>query len=240
MHVGADLDIFTRDASWVPQPEAVPEKSVVDPFADLPLRALAERLGEHFQPVAKAIQEEHERGRGDARKQFAAQAVGPDELRIPSVLPITKWYECPFPCKHASILSTPHRTAENPAIRNTLIADDPKTRKRARLSWYHPEDTVRCFLVFDATNHLVSHANARRWFRGTGLARDCWPIWSITTPLAWAHADVLFDTQITFNTDTPQFWYTPFLTIDHPERENDVAADDDALDDTFEWPLFCR
>lgn len=39
-----------------------------------------------------------------------------------------------------------HRTAENPMIRSTLIADDPKTRKRARLSWYHPEDTVRLVL----------------------------------------------------------------------------------------------
>lgn len=91
MHIGADLDVVTRDAAWYPQPEAVPDKTI-DPFADLPLRDLAERLGEHVQPVAKAIQEEHERGRGAARKQFAAQAVGPDELRIPSVLPITKWY----------------------------------------------------------------------------------------------------------------------------------------------------
>lgn len=148
MHVGADLDIFTRDAAWYPQPEAVPERSA-DPFAELPLRNLAERLGEHFQPVAKAIQEEHERGRGAARKQFAAQAAGPDDIRIPSLLPITKWYDILCVCGFLVWVFCPFftrsqcRTAENATIRNTLIADDPKTRKRARLSWYHPEDTVR-------------------------------------------------------------------------------------------------
>lgn len=35
-----------------------------------------------------------------------------------------------------------YRAAQSPAMRSTLIADDPSTRKRARLSWYHPEDTV--------------------------------------------------------------------------------------------------
>lgn len=95
LHVGADLDVMTKDASWYPQPElqqpAQQQLHPSDPFADLPFRGLAERLGEHFEPVAKAIQEEHKHGRNAAKKQFAAEAAGPGDIRVPSVLPITKW-----------------------------------------------------------------------------------------------------------------------------------------------------
>ncbi len=96
LHLGADLDIVTKDAAWYPQPEQqhpVPDtQQNTDPFAGLPFRGLAEKLGEHFEPVAKAIQEEHKDGRNAARKQFVAEAAGPDDIRVPSVLPITKWY----------------------------------------------------------------------------------------------------------------------------------------------------
>lgn len=35
------------------------------------------------------------------------------------------------------------RASKNQAIRSTFIAEDPKSRPKARLSWYHPDDTVR-------------------------------------------------------------------------------------------------
>ena len=40
-----------------------------------------------------------------------------------------------------------HRASQSEMFKSTLIAEDPKTRKRARLSWYHPDDTVCCLAV---------------------------------------------------------------------------------------------
>jgi hypothetical protein len=34
------------------------------------------------------------------------------------------------------------RAASSTSFRSTFIADPPKERKKARLSWYHPDDTM--------------------------------------------------------------------------------------------------
>ena len=47
------------------------------------------------------------------------------------------------------------RAANNASIRDTFVAEDPKIRKKARLSWYHPDDTMV----------------PRDWFKG-GLLED--------------------------------------------------------------------
>ena len=49
----------------------------------------------------------------------------------------------------------PRRAASSTCFRSTFIADPPKERKKARLSWYHPDDTMV----------------PRDWFRG-GLLAD--------------------------------------------------------------------
>ena len=35
------------------------------------------------------------------------------------------------------------RATQQKAFQSTFIAEEPKQRKKARLSWYHPDDTVR-------------------------------------------------------------------------------------------------
>jgi hypothetical protein len=34
------------------------------------------------------------------------------------------------------------RAASSGSFRSTFIADPPKERKKARMSWYHPDDTM--------------------------------------------------------------------------------------------------
>ena len=34
------------------------------------------------------------------------------------------------------------RAAQSKVMQGTLVAEEPKKRKQARLSWYHPDDTV--------------------------------------------------------------------------------------------------
>jgi hypothetical protein len=34
------------------------------------------------------------------------------------------------------------RAANSDLLKSTFVAEDPKVRKKARLSWYHPDDTV--------------------------------------------------------------------------------------------------
>ena len=36
------------------------------------------------------------------------------------------------------------RAAQSKVIQNTFVAKEGKDRKKARLSWYHPDDTVSC------------------------------------------------------------------------------------------------
>ena len=34
------------------------------------------------------------------------------------------------------------RAQKTDSFKSTFVAEDPKNRKKARLSWYHPDDTV--------------------------------------------------------------------------------------------------
>lgn len=78
------------------------------------------------------------RGGGSGASPLAADAVAVAPLSVPSVFPLTRW------------------AASSPAVRSTLVAaDDPKERPKARLSWYHPDDTMV----------------PRDWFKG-GLLKD--------------------------------------------------------------------
>ena len=40
-----------------------------------------------------------------------------------------------------------HRVAQSKAMQATFVMDEAKPRKKARLSWYHPDDTVRTRLL---------------------------------------------------------------------------------------------
>lgn len=39
------------------------------------------------------------------------------------------------------------RAAQNKTFQSTFVAEEPKERKKARLSWYHPDDTVGLYCV---------------------------------------------------------------------------------------------
>ena len=103
-----------------------------DPFEGVPLRAWAERLGERVMPAYEAVKAEEARrkaealaAKGNSGGASASFAVVAAPLSVPSVFPLTRW------------------AASSPAVRSTLVAaDDPKERPKARLSWYHPDDTM--------------------------------------------------------------------------------------------------
>ena len=46
-------------------------------------------------------------------------------------------------CRRVDRWCLVRRAAKTETFKSTFIAEDPKTRKKARLSWYHPDDTVR-------------------------------------------------------------------------------------------------
>lgn len=140
MHIGANLSIPTRNARELPMPEQLPSASqqgVVDPFEGLPFRAFAERMGERMLPAleaARAAEREAKlAGRGGADVAELEAFIPP----VPHLLPFTRW------------------AAGSTSFRSTFIAEAPKERKKARLSWYHPDDTMV----------------PRDWFRG-GLLED--------------------------------------------------------------------
>lgn len=56
-------------------------------------------------------------------------------------------------------------------IRNTLIADDPKTRKRARLSWHHRMTRYDWVAATVVQSHLYIQMVPRDWFT-KGLLAD--------------------------------------------------------------------
>lgn len=126
LHIGADLKLPTHDAqrhsSYEVAPAAMPAaKAASDPFENLPFRGLAERLGAAMSPVVQAVRE-------DARSKRLREAglLGePEEAPVPAIphfLPFTRW------------------AANSETMKATFVAD--KERKRARLSWYHPDDTM--------------------------------------------------------------------------------------------------
>lgn len=81
-----------------------------------------------------------------------------------------------------------YRACNSEVIKSTLVADKPKERPRARLSWYHPDDTSEwqlpflqpSFSVYNALSDLYKLETdqgdfvsvvPRDWFRG-GLLAD--------------------------------------------------------------------
>ena len=95
LHVGATLPLPTKDKRNTHQPELLPtpgqklaSATLSDPFAGLPFRNLAEKLGA---PMAPAV----EQMRADKRKARAAgQAAAAAAIELPSVphvLPFTRW-----------------------------------------------------------------------------------------------------------------------------------------------------
>lgn len=134
-HLGANINVPTSEARYQPEAEIMPVEAPKkdNPFAGLPLQAWAERLGERIMPAYELIKEEQKKA-----KLAAKPAVqSPPTVSVPHLLPITRW------------------AASSASIRDTLIAEDPKTRKKARMSWYHPDDTMV----------------PRDWFKG-GLLAD--------------------------------------------------------------------
>lgn len=50
-----------------------------------------------------------------------------------------------------------YRAAQNETVQKTLVADDNKTRPKARLSWYHPDDTVRTLVAHHSSEPAVPY-----------------------------------------------------------------------------------
>lgn len=140
MHIGASLHIPTRNAKELPVPEQ-PAAGVevgaaaADPFEGLPFRGLAERLGGSMLPALEAAREAERQAKLSGRR--AAEEAEPFVPPVPHLLPFTRL------------------AASSTEFRSTFIAEPPKDRKKVRLSWYHPDDTMV----------------PRDWFRG-GLLAD--------------------------------------------------------------------
>ena len=104
-----------------------------------PLWLRAQALGERVMPAYELIKEEARASKAAAARSSGAAAAPPPELQAPSVphfLPFTRW------------------AARSKVIQDTFVMDE-KSKKKARLSWYHPDDTMV----------------PRDWFRG-GLLKD--------------------------------------------------------------------
>lgn len=144
MYIGANLPILSSTPSGngvTPQQEEPPKEGTskqvprgsVDPLEGMPLVWLAEYLADRMMPVLGNITaSEKARKRRERNKPVAVLEPPP----IPHFLPFTAW------------------AARSAGVRSTLIADE-SPRQRARLSWYHPDDTMV----------------PRNWFRG-GLMQD--------------------------------------------------------------------
>lgn len=127
LHIGGVLSIPSVNA--LEKPTYIASKSHEhqdsvsrDPFDGLPFREFAEKLGAAIVPIVEAAREEQRRNnRLDAH---ASDVPMPPE--VPHFLPFTRW------------------AAKSETIRSTFVTDDsnPSKRKKARLSWYHPDDTM--------------------------------------------------------------------------------------------------
>ena len=61
-------------------------------------------------------------------------------------------------CSQNALVGFPcHRAAQSDLVKSTLVVD--KERKKARLSWYHPDDTVR-YLVHRLLTQRATHLSA--------------------------------------------------------------------------------
>ncbi len=123
LHIGANLKIpgvenLTRVA---PVSETQPVQPAADPFAGLPLHALAEYLGDRMMPALEAVKEEQKKQMREARLQ--GKEVQMAIPYVPPLLPVTRW------------------ASKDAQFRSTLVVED-ESRQKARLSWYHPDDTM--------------------------------------------------------------------------------------------------
>ncbi|KAK9843051.1 hypothetical protein WJX74_006228 [Apatococcus lobatus] len=132
LHIGATLPLPTTDKRKTHNPEPLPTPGaslegatsgsvLTDPFAGLPFRNLAEKLGAHMAPALEQLRADKRKARA-VDPAVAAAAV--ELLPVPHLLPFTRW------------------ASQSEIFKSTLIAEDPKIRKKARLSWYHPDDTM--------------------------------------------------------------------------------------------------
>ena len=79
------------------------------------------------------------------------------------------------------------RAINSPAVKTTLVAEDSK--RKARLSWYHPDDTVREPALPMMTNAAQNQAvrSVARLLLPIGLARHQWVCCAIRPPTLQAH-----------------------------------------------------
>lgn len=124
LHIGGNLSIPSADATARPEytPVKASDMAIHDPFEGLPFRWLAERLGEAVMPALRAARDEQRQVARETR--IAAEVAEPMVPHVPHILPITRW------------------ASQSETLRSTFIADEPSKRKKARLSWYHPDDTM--------------------------------------------------------------------------------------------------
>ena len=96
LHIGATLHLPTTDKRKTHTPEPLPariptlqsSRVLQDPFAGLPFRNLAERLGAHMAPAVEQMRAEKRK----ARITGVAAASAPFELPpVPHLLPFTRW-----------------------------------------------------------------------------------------------------------------------------------------------------
>lgn len=96
LHIGADLKIPTVDKRKThvvevqAQLSASERAAASDPFAGLPMKAWADRLGERVAPAFQAVQEEQRRSNLAAAK--TSRMNQPLAVpQVPHVFPITRW-----------------------------------------------------------------------------------------------------------------------------------------------------
>lgn len=123
LHIGATLCIpGVENLSRVGTTSSASLAPKEDPFQGLPFHDLAEYLGERVMPALEDAKKDQMRYQRETK--LAMQKVQVTVPHVPHILPLTRWAS----------------TDEN--FRSTLVVDDDKVQK-ARLSWYHPDDTVR-------------------------------------------------------------------------------------------------
>ena len=96
LHIGADLKIPTVDKRKThvvevqPQLSATERAAASDPFAGLPMKAWADRLGERVAPAFQAVQEEQRRSNlAAAKTNRLNQPLAVPQ--VPHLFPISRW-----------------------------------------------------------------------------------------------------------------------------------------------------
>ena len=96
LHIGADLKIPTVDkrnthvVEVQPQLSATERAAASDPFAGLPMKAWADRLGERVAPAFQAVQDEQRRSNlAAAKTNRLNQPLAVPQ--VPHLFPISRW-----------------------------------------------------------------------------------------------------------------------------------------------------